>query len=80
MSERPRRGTANERIGQQAVDLAVARKERDDLIDALRGILGSEVYADAEGMLSIEHGGHDDTEHREIVAKARAAIERVEGT
>ena len=36
MSERPRRGTANERIGQQAVDLAVARKEREALREALR--------------------------------------------
>ncbi|KKL28789.1 hypothetical protein LCGC14_2371610 [marine sediment metagenome] len=36
MSERPQRGTANERIGQQAVDLAVARNQRKALRKALR--------------------------------------------
>ena len=33
-------GTANERIGQQAVDLHEARTQRDELLEALREITG----------------------------------------
>ena len=34
-----RTDTANERIGQQAVDLALARKQRGALLDALRDVI-----------------------------------------
>ena len=39
---KPQTGTANERIGQQAVDLADARKQRDELREALRGALAAD--------------------------------------
>ncbi len=57
MSEQ--RGTANERIGQQAVDLAEARKQRNELLDALR-----EVMEQVGGFLP-----------RRLERKAQAAIE-----
>ncbi len=43
-------GTANERIGQQAVDLAVARKQRDALLDALRQIASGAGEFTARGL------------------------------
>ena len=63
----------------QTFRIAELEKQNADLLVALKNILDSEVYADAEGMLTVERGGLDDTEHREIVAKARAAIKAAEG-
>lgn len=50
------------------------KKQRDMLLEALMKLLESSVYADAEGPLSIEEGGCDDDEHREIVAECKQAI------
>ena len=85
MSERPHTATKVELVeARRGGDwyqekYAEVLDQRNALLDALRELLGSEVYADAEGMLSIERGGYDDTDHREIVAKARRAIEKVKG-
>lgn len=50
-----------------------------DLLAVLQELLGSEVYADAEGLLSIRQGGCDDDDHRAIVAKCDAAIAAATG-
>ena len=75
-----RTDTANERIGQQAVDLALARKQRDELVDALRvaGVafhsLGNPASRTAEAM---KRGRQSAREHE---GKVRTAIEKAEGS
>lgn len=51
-----------------------------ELLAALEALLDSSVYADGEGPISIGVGGCDDNEHREIVARAKAAIAKAKGT
>ena len=63
-------------------ELELARREANarliaaapDLLEALENLLASTVYADAEGSLTIEEGGMDDDDHREIVEQAKTAI------
>lgn len=47
-----------------------------ELKTILQELLESTVYADAEGGIDIEHGGADDAEHREIVARCQAILKR----
>ena len=61
-----RTGTANERIGQQAVDLALARKQRDDLLEALEEI--------------VRHSRHPNGWVCSACIGAAAAIEKAEGS
>ena len=66
MTEQAQKGTANERIGQQAVDLAEARNQRNELVEALRKIATADI---SDGMVRYEL--------KEI---ARAAVEKAEGS
>ena len=66
----PQTGTANERIGQQAVDLTEARRQRDDLLAALRDVtnhFSNSVAATPAG----SHG-------RRVINSALATIEKAE--
>ena len=65
----PHTGTANERIGQQAVDLAEARRQRDELLEAL---------SDARDILASPITAYDQHTWDVVLAKAQAAIEKVE--
>lgn len=47
------------------------------LAEALEAVLGSEVYADAEGALTVEYGGCDDREHRKLTASATKALKEL---
>lgn len=48
--------------------------ENQRMREALTDLLASEIYADAEGVLSVKSGGMDDKEHREIVSRCEAAL------
>ena len=68
-------------IIQQHIGLIKQSAERDrlksvnaQLVEALKNLLGSEIYADGEGPLRIDQGGCDDHEYRTLVAAARTAI------
>jgi len=50
----------------------------DALLDALKELLDSKVYADAEGMIYIKDGGCDDQDHRVIVKKCEQVIKQCE--
>ena len=75
----PQTGTANERIGQQAVDLADARKTRDALREALRDVrrlLENDILprmAAPVDPLGIAHG-----RVQEAITTIQAAIEKAE--
>lgn len=68
-----------------AEDLANARRLalcwncHDELLEALEKLLGSCVYADAEGSIDVARGGCDDEDHRAIVVEVRAAIAKAKG-
>jgi len=50
-----------------------------DLLEVLEELLDSTVYADAEGLIDIDRGGCDDSDHREIVERCKQAIRRHKG-
>ena len=66
-------GTANERIGQQAVDLVVARRQRGKLLEAL-----SSTIPEMLRVASVGHGVSPDEMQslQRAVSEARAAIKR----
>ena len=66
-----RTDTANERIGQQAVDLAAARKQRDGLLEAL--VRCTDHFENSVAALPEWGVG------REIIREARDAIEKAGG-
>ncbi len=67
-----------ERIGLCVNSHDKLKADRDVLLDVLRALLNSTVYADAEGLILISQGGMDDDEHRAIVVRATKAISNAE--
>lgn len=50
------------------------REVNKGLLEALEKLVGSEIYADGEGLYSVINGGLDDDDHRGIVKNAISAI------
>ena len=47
-----------------------------DLLEALKNLLASSIYADGEGMVHVSEGGLDDYDHRAMVERCKQAIRK----
>jgi len=65
--------------GPADVFIAALETANADLLEVLEELLDSTVYADAEGLIDIDRGGCDDSDHREIVERCKQAIRRHKG-